>query len=358
MDEPADYGASIVTSRCLANGGIRVVVKVGINGMGRIGRSFWRVSRTRPDIQVIAVNDVADAATLAHLLRYDSIRGRLDCAVTAAPDAITVDGERLRMLQRPAPTAVPWGDLGVDVVLESTGRFFRADQVAGHLAGGARRVLISAAAPDPDVTIIMGVNDDVFDPRRHRVVSPACCTSTAVAPLLTVLRQEFGVLEAHLTTIHAYDSTASTLHDTPYRSLRMGRAGVVNMVPSPIKDTTRALERVFPDLDGRVGGLAMRVPAAIGCAADLVVRLAVRATSAQVNAAFAAAASGGLKGHLRYTEEPLVSADIIGCPESSIVDGTLTTVVGDTVKALAWYDNEWGFANRLADVVAHIGSQP
>lgn len=334
-----------------------MVVKVGINGMGRIGRSFWRVSRTRSDIQVVAANDIADPATLAHLLRYDSIRGRLGGSVTATPDAIVVDGEPIRMLQRPELGTVPWSDLGVDVVLESTGRFFRADEVAGHLAGGARRVLISAAAPDPDVTIIMGVNDRDFDP-RHRIVSPACCTSTAVAPLIAVLRREFGVIEAHLTTIHAYDSTASALHDSPHRNLRMGRAGVVNMVPSRIKDTTRALQRVFPELGGRIDGLAMRVPAAIGCAADLVVRLATRVTSARVNAAFSAAAGGRFKGYVRYTEEPIVSADVIGCPESSIVDGALTTVVGDTVKTLAWYDNECGFANRLAEVAAHIGSHP
>jgi glyceraldehyde 3-phosphate dehydrogenase len=332
-----------------------VVVNVGINGMGRIGRCFWRVCRTRPGVRVVAVNDLAGPSTLAHLLRYDSLRGRLGNAVTATSGAIVVDGEPLRLLQRPEPAAVPWGELGVDAVLESTGRFFRAAQLSGHLAGGAPRVLVAAAAPDPDVTFVMGVNDGDFDPRRHRIVSPACCTSNAVAPLLAVLRQEFGVAEVQLTTIHAYDSTASALHDSPHRDPRLGRAGAVNLVPSRITDTTRALERVFPDLHGRIGGLAMRVPAAIGCAADLVVRTRTRAGAAQVNSAVSAAAGGRLKGLLRYTEEPVVSTDIVGCPESSIVDGTFTTVVGDMVKTLVWYDNEWGFANRLADVMAHIG---
>jgi len=335
-----------------------VVVNVGINGMGRIGRSFWRVCRTRSDVRVVAVNDLADAPTLAHLLRYDSVRGRLGSEVTATPDTIVVDGQPLRLLRRPELGTVPWGDFGVDVVLESTGRFFRTADVGRHLAGGARRVLISAAAPDPDITFVMGVNEQVFDPGQHRIVSPACCTTNAVAPPLAVLRREFGVVEAQLTTIHAYDSTASALHDSPHRNQRMGRAGVVNMVPSRVKDTTLALERVFPDLSGRVGGLAMRVPAAIGCAADLVVRLTTPVTAAQVNAAFVEAASGRLKGYLRYTDDPIVSADIIGCPESSIVDGGLTTAVGDTVKTITWYDNEWGFANRLADVAAHIGAHP
>ncbi len=331
-------------------------VRVGINGMGRIGRAFWRVCRTRSDLDVVAVNDLTDAATLAHLLRYDSIRGRLPAEVTSTDDAITVDGERIAMLHQPDPGTLPWGDLGVDVVLESTGRFFRAAEVSGHLRGGASRVLISMSAPDPDITVIAGVNEHEYDPARHRVVSPACCTSNAVAPILAVLGDEFGVRGGQLTTVHAYDSTHSALHDSPYRNLRMGRNAAVNLVPSRIKGTTRALARVFPELDGELEGLAVRVPTAIGCAADLVLRLGTDVTPAAVNAALAAAAAGRFKSLLGYTEDPIVSSDVIGRSESSVVDGQLTTVAGGSVKIISWYDNEWGFSHRLADVAALIGT--
>jgi glyceraldehyde 3-phosphate dehydrogenase len=332
-----------------------VAVRVGINGMGRIGRSFWRVARGRTAIKVVAINDLAAAATLAHLLRYDSVRGRLDVEVSAGPGHIVVDGQRIPVLQTAKPGAVPWGDYGVAVVLESTGRFFRAAEVRGHLDGGAERVVISMATPDPDATIIMGINESEYDPARHSIVSPGCCTSNAVAPLLAVLREQFGVVTGQLTTVHAYDSTHSSLHDADYRSRRMGRAAALNLVPSRTKDTTRALAQVFPDLAGRIEGLAIRVPAAIGCVADLVVRVARETSAAEVNAALAAAASGQFKGYLGYTEEPLVSSDIVGSAESCVVDGGLTTVVADTVKLIGWYDNEWGFANRLVDVVHLVG---
>jgi glyceraldehyde 3-phosphate dehydrogenase len=332
-----------------------VTVHIGINGMGRIGRSFWRVARTRTDIAVVAINDLGDAATLAHLLRYDSVRGRLDAQVTVADGQIVVDGAPIPVLQRPEPGTIPWGDYGVTVVLESTGRFFRASEVRGHLDGGAEKVVISMATPDPDATIIMGINEPEYDAGRHAIVSPGCCTSNAVAPLLAVLRQHFGVAGGQLTTIHAYDSTHSALHDSPYRNMRMGRSAAVNLVPSRTKDTTRALGQVFPELAGQLEGLAMRVPAAIGCAADLVVRVGRQTTADEVNAALATAASGQFKGYLGYTEEPLVSADVTGAAESCIVDAGLTTVIGDLVKLIGWYDNEWGFANRLADIVRLVG---
>lgn len=326
--------------------------------MGRIGRSFWRVCRARTDVEVVAVNDLADPATLAHLLRYDSVRGRLRAPVSYDAQSITADGQRIAVLQRPELGTVRWGELGVDVVLESTGRFFRAEELARHLDGGARRVLVSMSAPDPDITVIAGVNEHEFDHRRHAIVSPACCTSNAVAPVLAVLHREYGVLGGMLTTVHAYDSTHSALHDSPYRDHRMGRNAAVNLVPSRIKDTTRALGRVFPELDGLIEGLAVRVPTAIGCAADLVLRLDAEVTAARVNATLAAATTGLFKGYLGYTEEPLVSSDIVGRPESCIVDSQLTTVAAGNVKLIGWYDNEWGFSHRLADVASLIGAAP
>ncbi len=339
-------------------------VRVGINGLGRIGRGFWRSARARigAGIQVVAVNDLGDAATLAHLMRYDSIRGRLDAPVDALlghdGDALVLDGVRVPVLHRAEPGATPWGEYGVDVVLDSTGQFLRAGDLRRHLAAGAGRVVVSMAAPDPDVTLLMGVNQDEYDPRRHRIVSPGCCTGNAVAPVLAVLRRHFGVVTAQLTTIHAYDNSHSALHDSPHRNPRLGRSAAVNLVPSRVKDTTRALARVFPDLDGRLEGLAIRVPAAIGCAADLVVQVSRPTTAADVNATLAAAAASEFKGYLDYTEEPLVSSDLVGSPASCTVDGLLTTVVGDSVKIIGWYDNESGFASRLVDVVSLVGSPP
>ena len=333
------------------------MVRVGINGFGRIGRAFWRVARGRHDVLVVAVNDVTDAATVAHLLRYDSIRGRLDVPVETAGESIIVDGHTIAVYAREQPGDVPWGELGVDVVIESTGRFFRAEQVRPHLRAGAGRVLISYTAPDPDVTLIMGINEATFDPDRHRIVSPGCCTSNATAPLLSVLQRRFGVRTAQLTSLHSYDTGHSSLHDMPNRTARMGRAGAVAMVPSRMPNTTRALETAVPGLVGRVGGLVVRVPVPIGCAVDLVVRVDREPTAARVNAALSAAAEGEFAGILGYTEEDVVSTDLVGSAASSVVDGGLTTVVGDQVKVLAWYDNEWGYANRLVEVAALIGGQ-
>jgi glyceraldehyde 3-phosphate dehydrogenase len=331
------------------------MVRVGVNGFGRIGRSFWRAARGRSDVRVVAVNDLTDAATLAHLLRYDSIRGRLDVPVETVGDAIVVDGETIPVFTSAAPGAVPWGELGVDVVVESTGRFFRAAQVRPHLAAGAGRVLISYTAPDPDITVVRGINDGAFDPDRHRIVSPGCCTSNAVGPVLSVLHRHFTVQTAHVTSLHSYDASHSTLHDAPYRSARMGRAGASAMVPSRIANTTDVLAAVLPDLAGLVDGLVVRVPVAIGCAVDLVVTTTQPPTADAVNAALATAARTDLAGIVGYTEDEVVSADLVGASESCVVDAGLTTVVGQQVKLVAWYDNEWGFAHRLVELAVLIG---
>ncbi len=334
-----------------------MTVRVGINGMGRIGRTFWRVSQARPEIEVVAVNDVCHTRALAHLMRYDSVRGRLDAEVAIDGDAIVVDGVPIRTFQRYEPGDVPWGDLGVDVVLEATGQFFRAGELRPHLAAGARRVVVSTATVDPDLTVFMGINDGSYDPDRHRIVSPACCTSSAVAPVLAVLRQLLTIDSAMLTTVHAYDPTKSVLHDAPHWNLRMGRAATVNLIPARLKPgTVHALASAFPELEGRISGLHVRVPAIIGCAADLDLRVDRGTSVEEVNAALAAAAEGSLKGYLGYTEEPIVSSDIVGAAESCIVDAEFTTVIGDTVKVVGWYDNEWGFAHRLADVIGMVGA--
>ncbi|NUT32636.1 MAG: type I glyceraldehyde-3-phosphate dehydrogenase [Hamadaea sp.] len=340
-----------------------MAVRVGINGMGRIGRTFWRVCLSRPELEVVAVNDVAPAANLAYLMKYDSVRGRLPAEITAEaaqgagrPGAILVDGAPIAAYSSPEPGGVPWGDLGVDVVLEATGRFFAADRAAAHLRAGARRVLVSTATVDADAIVLIGVNDDSFDPAAHRIVSPACCTSSAVIPILAVLRQLGAVLDGTLTTVHAYDATKSALLDSPHWNPRMGRAAAANLVPVRLKPgSLHAITSAFPELTGRIDGLHVRVPAIIGCIADLVVRMPNPPPAETVNAALAAASAGHFKGVLGYTEEPIVSSDIVGAAESSIVDGELTTVVGDCVKVVAWYDNEWGFAHRLADVIGLLG---
>jgi glyceraldehyde 3-phosphate dehydrogenase len=325
--------------------------------MGRIGRTFWRVCRNRPELEVVAVNDLGSPRSQAHLLKYDSVRGRLDAEITVGDDAIIADQRAIASFRTPEPGAVPWGELGVDVVLEATGQFFAAEHARRHLAAGARRVVVSTATVDSDLTIVMGVNEADFDPRRHRIVSPACCTSSAAAPVIAALRHHLGLLGGMLTTVHAFDSTKSTLHDAPHWDLRMGRAATVNLIPARLKPgSIHALGSVFPELDGRVKGLHVRVPAIIGCVLDLDLRVDRQTSVEEVNAVLAAAAEGSLKGYLGFTEEPVVSSDIIGTTESCIVDAEFTTVIGDTVKVVGWYDNEWGFANRLADVIGLIGA--
>ncbi|MEV0274157.1 MAG: type I glyceraldehyde-3-phosphate dehydrogenase [Hamadaea sp.] len=333
-----------------------MAVRVGINGMGRIGRTFWRVSLSRPELDVVAINDIAPAANLAYLMKYDSVRGRLPADITSTPRAVMVDGLPMAAYQEAEPDRVPWGDLGVDVVLEATGQFYSADLAAAHLRAGAGRVLVSTATVDADATVLMGVNEEGFDRDRHRIVSPACCTSSAVVPILAVLRHLGELKEGTLTTVHAYDATKSALLDSPHWNPRMGRAAAANLIPVPLKPgSLHAMGLAVPEIAGRLDGLHVRVPAIIGCLADLVVRMPNAPSAEMVNAALAAAAAGHFKGVLGYTEEPVVSSDIVGAAESSIVDGQFTTVVGDTVKVVAWYDNEWGFAHRLADVTGLLG---
>ncbi|HLL69246.1 MAG TPA: type I glyceraldehyde-3-phosphate dehydrogenase [Micromonosporaceae bacterium] len=328
------------------------MVRVGINGCGRIGRAFWRASLQRPDIDVVAVNDVAmSPSAIAHLLQYDSVHGRHATVASAENDRVVLDGRSVPVGSNPRPGDTPWGDLGVDLVLESTGRFFRADALRGHLKAGAERVLISAAAPDPDATIIIGVNDPDYDPARHRIVSPACCTSNAAAPVIAVLRSTFGVKSVYLNTVHAYDVTASALHDSPHRDRRMGRAAALNIVPARITDTTRSLGYVFPDLADSMHGTAMRVPTGIGCNVELIAELDRAVDGADINVALAAAASGAWKGRFGYTDEPLVSSDFIGMPEVSVVDSLLTHTMGRNAKVVVWHDNEIGYARILCDAV-------
>ncbi|GIH17043.1 glyceraldehyde-3-phosphate dehydrogenase [Rugosimonospora africana] len=315
--------------------------------------------RNRREIDVVAINDIAEPRAQAHLLRYDSVRGPLDADVAVDDGAIIVDHHSIASFRRPQAGDVPWGDLGVDVVLEATGRFFSADQARRHLDAGAGRVVVSTATVDPDVTILMGVNEADFDPARHRIISPACCTSSAAAPIIAALRQSLGLRGGMLTTVHAFDPTKSSLHDAPHWDLRMGRAATVNLIPARLKPgSIHALSSTFPELAGRIAGLHVRVPAIIGCVADLDLQVDRRTTAKEVNAALAAAAEGSLKGYLGYTEEEIVSSDIIGRTESCIVDAEFTTVVGNTVKVIGWYDNEWGFANRLADVIGLVGGHP
>jgi glyceraldehyde 3-phosphate dehydrogenase len=335
-----------------------MTIRVGINGIGRIGRSFWRVSRNRPEIDVVAINDLAETRAQAHLLRYDSVRGRLDADVLVEGDTIVIDGRPVASFRRRQAGEVPWGELGVDVVVEATGQFFAAQEARRHLDAGAARVVVSTATVDPDVTILMGVNEADFDPARHRIISPACCTSSAAAPIIAALRHSVGLLGGMLTTVHAFDPTKSSLHDAPHWDLRMGRAATVNLIPARLKPgSIHALSTTFPELSGKIQGLHVRVPAIIGCVADLDLQVDRPTTVDEVNATLAAAAEGSLKGYLGYTEEPIVSSDIIGTAESCIVDAEFTSVVGNTVKVIGWYDNEWGFANRLADVVGLVGGE-
>ncbi|GIF49313.1 glyceraldehyde 3-phosphate dehydrogenase [Asanoa ferruginea] len=332
-------------------------MRVGINGCGRVGRSFWRAALERPGFDVVAVNDTAlTPQAIAHLLNFDSVRGRAQQKATVESDRVVLGGQPVTVSQNPTPEEIPWGELGVDLVVESTGRYFRAERLRGHLAAGARKVLVSAAAPDPDATIVIGVNEHDYDPTRHHIVSPACCTGNAVAPVVATLRAEFGVAGVFINTIHAYDGTHSSLHDAPHRDRRMGRAAGVNIVPVKIKDTTRSLGYVFPDLAQHIEGMAMRVPAGIGCAVEVVAELNTQATVEQVNAAFRAAANGQFKGRLGYTDESLVSSDFVGATEVSILDAQLTTMLGRNAKLVVWHDNEIGYARVLADTVELIAA--
>jgi glyceraldehyde 3-phosphate dehydrogenase len=336
-----------------------VTVRVGINGFGRIGRNFWRAvnagAASTAGIEIVAANDLGDLQTCAHLLKYDTVLGPLTTEVTADGDSIHVGSQVIRMLAEKDPAALPWGDLGVDVVIESTGRFTKAADATKHLDGGARKVIISAPATGEDITIVMGVNDDAYNPQSHNIISNASCTTNCVAPMAKVLHDSYGIAGGFMTTIHAYTSD-QVLQDFPHRDLRRARAAAQNIVPTST-GAAKATALVLPELKGKLDGISMRVPVIDGSVTDLVVRLEHEASIADVNAAFQAAAEGSLKGYLQYTADPIVSSDIVGTPWSCIFDSKLTMASGDQVKVIGWYDNEWGYSNRLADLAALVGAQ-
>ncbi len=329
-------------------------VRVGINGFGRIGRNFFRAARKqRADLDIVAVNDLGDAKTMAHLLKYDSVLGPLGAEVEPVEAGIRVDGDELKLLNEKDPAALPWEELGVDVVLESTGLFTKREGAQAHLDAGAGKVVISAPATDPDVTIVLGVNDDAYDPEQHRIVSNASCTTNCVAPLAKVLHDAWGIESGFMTTIHAYTNDQRIL-DLPHKDLRRARAAAINLIPTST-GAARAIGLVIPDLKGKVDGVAVRAPVPDGSVVDLVVRVGSEVTADDVNARFRdAAESGPLAGILQYSEEPLVSTDVVGNSFSSVFDSDLTMALGNTVKVFGWYDNEWGYICRLVDLAQRL----
>jgi glyceraldehyde 3-phosphate dehydrogenase len=333
-----------------------VSVRVGINGFGRIGRNFWRAVHAGAggDIEIVAANDLGDLPTFAHLLKYDTVLGTLDVDVTADGDVLRVGSHSIKMLAERDPAALPWGELGVDVVIESTGRFTTAADAEKHIAGGARKVIISAPAKGEDITVVMGVNDESYDPARHNIISNASCTTNCVASMAKVLSDSFGIRKGLMTTIHAYTNDQVIL-DFPHKDLRRARAAAQNIIPTTT-GAAKATALVLPELKGKLDGLAMRVPVMDGSVTDLVVQLDREVTVDEVNAAYRAAADGPLKGYLHYTTDPIVSSDIVGTPYSCTFDSLLTMAFGDQVKVIGWYDNEWGYSNRLADLAALVGN--
>jgi glyceraldehyde 3-phosphate dehydrogenase len=327
---------------------------VGINGFGRIGRSFFRAClENAPDIEIVAVNDLTDPEVLAHLLKYDTVLGRLRAEIEVLENAIVVGGRKIRVFAERDPSALPWGEIGVDVVLESTGAFTNADGARKHLAAGAKKVVISAPATGDDLTIAYGVNHLAYDPQRHDILSNASCTTNCLAPMAKVLNEAVGIETGLMTTVHAFTQDQN-LQDGPHKDLRRARAASQNIVPTS-SGAAKAIGRVLPELDGKLNGYAMRVPIVTGSATDLTVTVSRDTTAAEVNAAFRAAAEGALAGILTYTEDPIVSSDIVTDPSSCIFDAGLTSVSGRTVKIVGWYDNEWGFSNRLVDTIGYIG---
>jgi glyceraldehyde 3-phosphate dehydrogenase len=328
-------------------------IRVGINGFGRIGRNFFRAQHALgSDIEVIAFNDLGDAKTMAHLLEYDSTLGPFQGEIELADGVLRASGEEVRMLSERDPAALPWGELGVDVVLESTGFFTDRAGAQKHLEAGAKKVVISAPATDPDITVVLGVNDDQYDPASHHVVSNASCTTNCVAPLAKVLHDLAGIESGFMTTIHAYTQDQN-LQDAPHKDLRRARAAAINLVPTST-GAAKAIGLVLPELKGKLDGVAVRAPVATGSLTDLVVSLGRETSTDEVQAAYRAAAAQPLEGILQYSEDPLVSTDVIGSAYSCIYDSQLTMVHGRTVKVFGWYDNEWGYSCRLVDVIGKL----
>ncbi|MBB5804430.1 glyceraldehyde 3-phosphate dehydrogenase [Saccharothrix ecbatanensis] len=333
-----------------------MTVRVGVNGFGRIGRNFWRaVQASGHDIEIVAFNDLGDVNTMAHLLKYDSILGRLDGEVTVTDEGIAVDGKVIKALAERDPGKLPWKDLGVDVVVESTGFFTDASAARKHVdEGGAKKVIISAPAKGEDLTVVLGVNDDQYD-GSQTVISNASCTTNCLAPLAKVLHDSFTIERGLMTTIHAYTQDQN-LQDAPHKDLRRARAAAVNIVPTST-GAAKAIGLVLPELKGKLDGYALRVPVPTGSATDLTVNVGREVTVDEVNAAYKAAADGALKGYLRYNTDPIVSSDIVTDPASCIYDAPLTKVLGNQVKVIGWYDNEWGYSNRLADLVSLVATK-
>ena len=335
-----------------------MAIKVGINGFGRIGRNIMRAAleNGERDIDFVAVNDITSPETLAHLFKYDSVLGNLSDEVAVDGDGLRVGERRFQVLSERDPAALPWGELGVDIVVESTGLFTKRDDAAKHLAAGAKTVVISAPAKGPDLTLVLGVNDDKYDPTRHKIISNASCTTNCLAPVAKVLHESFGLRRGWMTTVHSYTNDQKLL-DLPHKDLRRARAAGVSMIPTTTGAAV-AVGQVLPELQGRLDGIAMRVPTPNVSVVDLVAEVDRRASAEEVNAAFGAAADGPLAGILQLSEEPLVSIDFKGNPHSSIVDAPYTKVMeGDFVKVLSWYDNEWGYSSRCVDLVKLIAGK-
>jgi len=333
-----------------------MATKVAINGFGRIGRNVFRAAINSPEIDIVAVNDLTDPQTLAHLLKYDSVHGTLPVDVKAAEGAIVVDGKSIKVCSDTNPANLPWGDLGVEIVIESTGHFTKGPAAAQHLSAGAKKVLISAPGKDVDLTVCIGVNEDQYDPANHHIISNASCTTNCLAPVAGILLQEFGIVRGMMTTVHAYTNDQRIL-DLPHSDLRRARAAALSMIPTST-GAAKAVSLVLPQLSGKLDGMAIRVPTANVSLVDLVVETEKSTSIEEVNAAFKAAANGKLKGILDYCGEPLVSRDFNGSPASSTIDALSTNVIGGTmVKILSWYDNEWGYSNRIFDLAKLVAGQ-
>ena len=333
-----------------------MTIKVGINGFGRIGRNAFRAAMANPALEIVAVNDLTDAETLAHLLKYDSIHGILDAEVKAEKDAIVVNGKAIKVLAERDPAALPWGALGIDVVVESTGRFTDADKAAAHIKAGAKKVIISAPAKGEDITIVMGVNEDKYDAAKHNIISNASCTTNCLAPMAKVIHEKFGIKHGMMTTVHSYTNDQMIL-DLPHKDLRRARAAAMSIIPTTT-GAAKAVALVLPELKGKLNGFALRVPTPNVSLTDLVSEMEKPVTVEEVNAALKAAAAGPLKGILAYSDEPLVSKDYNGNPHSCIIDADSTMVVdGTQLKVIGWYDNEWGYSNRVIDLIVYIGKK-
>ncbi|ANA80377.1 glyceraldehyde-3-phosphate dehydrogenase, type I [Paenibacillus vortex V453] len=332
------------------------MVKVGINGFGRIGRNVFRAALNNSEVEIVAINDLTDVKTLAHLLKYDTTHGRLDAQVEAKEGALVVNGREVKVFAERNPEALPWAEYGVEIVVESTGIFTAKDKASAHLKGGAKKVIISAPATDEDITIVMGVNEDKYDAANHTIISNASCTTNCLAPFAKVLDEKFGIVKGMMNTIHSYTNDQQVL-DLPHKDLRRARAAAENIIPSTT-GAAKAVGLVLPHLKGKLNGMSMRVPTKNVSVTDLVVELSQNVTLEDVNGALKEASEGPLKGILNYSDEPLVSSDYNGDPASSTIDSLSTMVVGDNmVKVVSWYDNEWGYSNRVVDLAAYIASK-